>query len=865
MPGNTLPCIVLTILVAVWADDACIQQPSLSGPSVLDLPLCGNGVLDPGEVCDDGNRVGGDGCNAWCSAFDRITKVCTLAGQNSFYASSGPQKRCISNTLSLTLHNSLPVSQAFFCSLSAIAASPSGSYIVVAEGGLLLRIDLYTDMGMSSVSVFPATITNYLFSKFCSLFVLADDTVIANECAQQKMVLFYNAGKQYRQILSLPFMPTPVRSRAYQDGDLILMAGVPLSMDSTMCVELYAFNITSTEGYTFASLPCVAYNVIEGGNIYPSFSLDGMVPYQVTMEGCKVPSSSVFCYVVYMDRSDMQIVKAYISVEGGMDVQYYASTNDDANVLGSPLVLTSQASKMTYSLTGNCFTALNGGTPLVKLTPPMIALGNTCGLLPFTTSSAACSMPLNNPFITEFASSPYLLPQGLSSRLQHQTLLKIFSYNASSPSTGLPLYRQILDNTHNGTVPIDFVEMPDTRDIIYITQTSVGLISTKGIVFMDLFNPGFCRATQAILCPFAMFGSVGGVCTPCTQADSSVSAQIQCVGSTGGGSQRRLLSTSSFQSPPYTKMGLIVTKSVTKDLLDALVNYYLMAKGFPCTHSGGSSMTAFEPYNMLADAAEAQMSINLAQQQTFQLITQAGIRDGRNYLVDVSDEYMVRWSINNSTLVDALHTPSSSYVAVAAGLNNTALKNCGFTQDSLQIFTQLDNSSCRFLVNRDFQRAWLPCVLQEVSSLFTTTSSNASKRRRSLLMAQDSPSAYLSMASQQPMAVEHSQSTFFSQTLVSYSNANAVTDTTGLGGAPSQPSISNSDNNGNTLLSSSSFWIIVGGIVGGLLMAIAGVIVVYYFCLSPSKKSRYATIASDDAEEVDNDGGEGFSVMRKRV
>ncbi|MGO9291479.1 MAG: DUF4215 domain-containing protein [Polyangia bacterium] len=29
-------------------------------------PLCGNGVLDPGERCDDGNRVNGDGCNAFC-------------------------------------------------------------------------------------------------------------------------------------------------------------------------------------------------------------------------------------------------------------------------------------------------------------------------------------------------------------------------------------------------------------------------------------------------------------------------------------------------------------------------------------------------------------------------------------------------------------------------------------------------------------------------------------------------------------------------------------------------------------------------------------------------------------------------------
>src|SRR5436190_1670340 len=29
-------------------------------------PLCGNGVLDPGEQCDDGNRTPGDGCSAIC-------------------------------------------------------------------------------------------------------------------------------------------------------------------------------------------------------------------------------------------------------------------------------------------------------------------------------------------------------------------------------------------------------------------------------------------------------------------------------------------------------------------------------------------------------------------------------------------------------------------------------------------------------------------------------------------------------------------------------------------------------------------------------------------------------------------------------
>src|SRR4051794_37027387 len=27
---------------------------------------CGDGELDPGETCDDGNRVGGDGCSPRC-------------------------------------------------------------------------------------------------------------------------------------------------------------------------------------------------------------------------------------------------------------------------------------------------------------------------------------------------------------------------------------------------------------------------------------------------------------------------------------------------------------------------------------------------------------------------------------------------------------------------------------------------------------------------------------------------------------------------------------------------------------------------------------------------------------------------------
>jgi len=44
----------------LMAGDGCSQR--------CELEVCGNGVLDPGEVCDDGNPRGGDGCSTDCKS-----------------------------------------------------------------------------------------------------------------------------------------------------------------------------------------------------------------------------------------------------------------------------------------------------------------------------------------------------------------------------------------------------------------------------------------------------------------------------------------------------------------------------------------------------------------------------------------------------------------------------------------------------------------------------------------------------------------------------------------------------------------------------------------------------------------------------
>jgi cysteine-rich repeat protein len=831
--------------------DPCLSLPASAGPSSLELPACGNGVLDPGEVCDDGNRVGGDGCNAWCSGFDRMTRACTMAGQNPFYASAaaGDQRQsCLSTMMG---RSTFGPSQARFCNLNALAAAPDGKYLVVAEGGLLVKMELFTDSFASSLSFLPATVIQPL-ARVCSLAILPTGVIVVHECQAQSIVLLLNEGAQLSTPFTMPLLqPQHAQTalRSYLDEDLFLVAGVPHSTPNNAaaasCVHVYSFNVASGSGALLASIDCIVYNVIEKGLIYPSFSIAGMVPYQITKEGCPFQMQAALCYVVHMQRADMQVLKAYLAADGGLDIQYTVSTDDAVNVLGAPLIAQSPRSGNKYTLTGNCFTMQQhkwNRMDTIKQPPPMVALGNTCGPMPFQPNAAQCSTPLNNPFITDVASSSYLLPLGLSSTHQHQTLLNIFT------GAHVALYKQILDNTHNGTVPIDFVELPGTLDVVYITRTTIGLISTKGLVHMDLFHPGYCRATPAIKCPKGFFGSVsGGVCEPCVvqangEVDASVSAQIQCAGLIQEQQRRRrrrnLLgasaAASSFQSAPYTHMGLIVTKDVTRTMLDELAKYYLVMKGQNCTNAeevaADGSMTAHEPYNMLADYSEAQQPLPQSQLITT-LIANASKRDKRDYAAQAANEYLIGWTHQETAVIDAVSAQADSTVTPPERLQHL-VQTCGV---SSELIAALENSTCRRIkMNSNFHRFWLPCALSVASTLSSSSTRNATQARSLLQSTGAAPSAI----------IEHSQCTFMSSTTVTYNavgfNANDKPGTLSKLGTPSPGAGAgaSTDANGN-------MWLILGGIGGGLLVSGLVVLVLYCYCIAGPSSS-----ASTRVDEV---------------
>src|SRR5450432_4591353 len=88
-----LPALLSALLVAACTEPASTICPTgvvcppglecAANQPVCITNLCGNGVTDPGEMCDDGNIIDGDGCNHDCTSNEKCGNgvVDTLEGE----------------------------------------------------------------------------------------------------------------------------------------------------------------------------------------------------------------------------------------------------------------------------------------------------------------------------------------------------------------------------------------------------------------------------------------------------------------------------------------------------------------------------------------------------------------------------------------------------------------------------------------------------------------------------------------------------------------------------------------------------------------------------------------------------------------
>ena len=583
----------------------CYDAPAPS-PSRA-LPLCGNGVLDAGEVCDDGNKINFDGCNAFCSAFDALVAANTIAG--------GPvtcpdgKNTVLGGT----------TSQVQFCNLRAIDTALDGSYVILADGSKLLRFDLFTDATKGSIRQLDASIDHAFSDSICSVAVLKPDSaIVIHDCGAQKLfIAMGNDDGSHIQMLAdwSDFFASNNNNKAYYDKNkrIAVVAG---KLQSSAFFSVQMVNISLFDNFfvqnqapvSLATIPRVVYNVWEGVTKRASMDIGQMEARAVVYEPCPDTFRSMqMCFCVYMESPiNMEFFRIYVPENGGVDLEFYSyTTNLMDNALGHPLIR--HSGSLVYTLSGSCFQVESRILTDDGKTPPVITLGNACKQ---RSSGSKCNLPFNNPFITDVITTPILLPDGLSASHTHMELSQIFAATCGSDGNnnnaslgvvetqGPRLYQSVLRSVYASTLPVDFVELAGILDIVYVTPTSVGLISTKRTILYDRNQPGYVRPTNLIHCPSKQYGTVGGVCIPCEKPPlpssfSSmvpVSYQIQCRGG------------------EFETFTIVASKNVSSNDVHQGICTYGAAKNGSC--ASDVSLAFAQPFNMAADALEANNNYN---------------------------------------------------------------------------------------------------------------------------------------------------------------------------------------------------------------------------------------------------------------
>ena len=299
---------------------------------------------------------------------------------------------------------------------------------------------------------------------------------------------------------------------------------------------------------------------------------------------------------------------------------------------------------------------------------------------------------------------------------------------------------------------------------MYITATSVGLISTKRILFKDRTQPGYARATNLIYCPPSFFGFVGGTCASCSDVTSrgyktSVAWQIQCP---VHGMQQKSGISSTFETFSVVTGG----NSITEADFYRGICIFSAAKNKSCPAMDGVVMDTPQQFNMAADALDAAAAGVVIAAQMRMVVEPTTSKNTVSSLVScliatAENNTETKLFRKNAAEYSTRVTSMGSSI-IAASLQSGILSNANYSLPGDKDIALRCKSSMAYGLG-----AFLKCAV--MTGTTTSNTGGQNRRRRSLLAADPSGNT------QQAMIVEHQGVAVASLTTISWTKKETTT------------------------------------------------------------------------------------------
>nr|WP_240359390.1 Ig-like domain-containing protein [Pyxidicoccus trucidator] len=152
------------------SDGALTSNAATVSITVRGPPVCGDGTVDSGEVCDDGNRVAGDGCRADCQGVEVCGDglVDSITGEQCDDGGTIPGDGCdamcqldaFSNVPPTLVSGTLNCTTADSNTGRKVAVDALGRFYVVMKCGGAVHVSVSVDRGHTWVGPTPLGITN---------------------------------------------------------------------------------------------------------------------------------------------------------------------------------------------------------------------------------------------------------------------------------------------------------------------------------------------------------------------------------------------------------------------------------------------------------------------------------------------------------------------------------------------------------------------------------------------------------------------------------------------------------------------------------------------------------------------------------